>query len=159
MEATMHAFPAWLTPVALLAAVASAAATGALFTPGDWYRGLRKPGWTPPDWLFPVAWTLLYLAMALAAWLVARSGSPLAIPALALWCWQLVLNAVWSPVFFGLRRTGAAAVVIAVLWLALAATTWAFFQVLAVAGLLLVPYLAWVSYAAALNLAIWRMNP
>ena len=97
--------------------------------------------------------------MALAAWLVARSGSPLAIGALALWCWQLVLNAVWSPVFFGLHRTGAAAVVIGVLWLALAATTWAFFQVVAVAGLLLVPYLAWVSYAAALNIAVWRMNP
>jgi translocator protein len=150
---------AWLTPIALLAAVASAAATGALFSPGPWYRTLRKPGWTPPDWLFPIAWTMLYLAMALAAWLVAVSGAPMSFAALALWSWQLVLNAAWSPVFFGLHRIGAALAVILVFWIALALTTWAFYLAAPAAGVLMLPYLAWVSYAAALNLALWWMNP
>ena len=154
----IHAAP-WLTPLALGAAVASAAATGSLFRPGAWYAGLRKPVWTPPNRLFPIAWTLLYILMAWAAWLVADSGSPVAIAALALWCWQLVLNAVWSPVFFGLRRIGAGLVVIACLWGVLALTAWAFRQAVPAAGVMLLPYLAWVSYAAALNLAIWRMNP
>ena len=151
--------PAWLTPAALLAAVASAAAPGVLFAPGPWYRTLRKPGWTPPDWLFPIAWTVLYGMMALAAWLVTLGASPLAFAALALWGWQLVLNAVWTPVFFGLHRIGAAFAVILALWVAVALTTWVFFQIATVPGLLLVPYLVWVSYAAALNLAIWLMNP
>lgn len=150
---------AWLTPLVLAAAVATAAATGSLFRPGAWYAGLRKPGWTPPNRLFPVAWTLLYIAMAWAAWTVAASGSPLAVAALALWCWQLVLNAVWSPVFFGLHRIGAGLVVILFLLGAVALTTWAFFEVSTLAGLLLLPYLGWVGYASALNVAIWRLNP
>ncbi len=159
MDPMLASLPVWLTPLVLLAAVASAGAAGSLFLPGTWYRTLRKPGWTPPDWLFPIAWTVLYTLMAIAAWLVTASGSPLALCALALWCWQLVLNAVWSPAFFGLHRLGAALVVILVFWVALAATVAAFFQVAAVAGWLLLPYLAWVSYAAALNFALWRMNP
>jgi tryptophan-rich sensory protein len=158
MQDALGSLPGWLASVALLAAVASAATAGSLFLPGPWYQALRKPAWTPPNRVFPVAWTLLYAMMALAAWLVADSGAPDAVPALALWCWQLVLNAVWSPVFFGLRRIRAGLVVIAVVWLALALTTWAFFQVSTTAGLLLLPYLAWVSYATALNLAIWRLN-
>jgi translocator protein len=149
---------AFLTPVALLAAVASAAVTGVLFEPGAWYRTLRKPLWTPPDWLFPIAWTLLYLAMALAAWLVATSGSPLAFAGLALWCWQLVLNTAWSPVVFGLRRLGTGLMVIALLWVAVAATAWMFVEVRPVAGWLMLPYLVWVSFAAVLNFALWWLN-
>jgi translocator protein len=149
----------WLTLAGFLAAAFGAASTGTLFSPGAWYRTLSKPSWTPPDWLFPIAWTLLYLAMSIAAWRVAYAGDAWVLPALALWSWQIVMNALWSPVFFGLRRLGAALVVISFLWLAVALTTAVFLYVDAVAGYLMVPYLVWVSYAGALNAALWRANP
>ena len=158
MDYVLKTLPTWATLAGYLAACASAAATGALFPTGAWYAGLRKPRWTPPNRVFPVAWTLLYILIAVAAWWVALSPSVLALPALALWSWQIVVNALWTPVFFGLRRPGAGLAVIAVLWLAVAATTWAFWRVSAFAGLLMTPYLAWVSFAAALNLSIWRLN-
>jgi tryptophan-rich sensory protein len=149
----------WITLAALLAATFGAASTGAVFQPGPWYRTLRKPGWTPPDWLFPIAWTALYIAMAIAAWRVAYSGAELAIPAMALWSWQIVLNALWSPIFFGLRRLGAGLVALCFLWVAVVLTTLAFFAIDRTAGLLMAPYVVWVSYAGALNFALWRMNP
>lgn len=159
MDWLIRTSPTWLTLAGFLAATFSAGATGALFKPGAWYRLLSKPVWTPPNWLFPVAWTLLYVAMAVAAWWITLSPSIWAVPAIALWSWQIVLNALWSPVFFGLHRPGAALVVIAVLWVAVAATTLAFYLIDAFAGALMVPYLIWVSYAAALNLSIWHRNP
>ena len=140
-----------------LAACGAAAATGALFQPGDWYRSLNKPRWTPPDWLFPVAWTVLYLSMSVAAARVAMAGD--AGQALALWSVQIALNALWTPVFFGLRRLGAGLVIIFLLWLAVAATMLAFWQVDPVAGLLFAPYLLWVSVAGALNRSVWVRNP
>ncbi len=149
----------WITLAALLAATFGAASTGALFQPGPWYRALRKPSWTPPDWAFPVVWTTLYLAMAFAAWRVAYAPSAWATPALAFWAWQVVMNALWSPIFFGLRRLGAALVALVGLWIAVALTTAAFYLVDAWAGLLMTPYLVWVSIAGALNFALWRMNP
>lgn len=149
----------WLTPLALALAVASAALTGGLFRPGLWYRTLRKPVWTPPDGIFPVVWPILYLAMTIAAWIVAISSAAWAVPALALWTWQLVLNALWSPVFFGLQRLGAGLVVMLAFWVALAATTAAFFATSVWAGVLMLPYLAWVTFAAALNAALWWLNP
>jgi tryptophan-rich sensory protein len=149
----------WITLAAFLAATFAAGATGAAFPPGAWYRTLRKPVWTPPDWLFPVAWTLLYVSMAVAAWRVAFSGSPWAIPGIALWSWQIVMNALWSPIFFGLRRLGGALVALCGLWVAVALTTLAFWQADRVAGLLMVSYVVWASYAGALNFALWRMNP
>jgi translocator protein len=155
----MNDWASWLTLAGFLAATFGAGSTGALFSPGEWYRRLAKPGWTPPDWLFPIAWTLLYIAMAVAAWLVTRSGSPLAFLAVALWSWQIVMNALWSPAFFGLRQIGTALVVVLFLWTAVALTTAAFLAIDAVAGYLMLPYLVWVSYASALNFAIWRMNP
>jgi tryptophan-rich sensory protein len=155
----METLLSWLTLAGFLAATFGAGATGALFQPGEWYRRLSKPGWTPPDWLFPIAWTLLYIGMAAAAWRVAGSAHPLVFLALGLWSWQIVMNALWSPVFFGLRRLGAAFVVIGFLWLAVVLTTAVFLAVDPVAGWLMVPYVVWVSYAAALNLAIWRRNP
>jgi translocator protein len=148
----------WIALAGFLAVVAAAGGAGTLFRPGAWYRTLAKPGWTPPDWMFPVAWTLLYLLIAVAAWWVAYAPSAWAVPALALWACQLVLNALWTPVFFGLRRPGAAMVLIALLWVAVALTTAAFWRVEPLAGWLMLPYLAWLSYAAALNLAIWRLN-
>ena len=149
----------WLALAGFLAATFAAATTGSLFRPGPWYRTLRKPGWTPPDRLFPVAWTVLYIAMAVAAWRVALAGGPLSRPGLAFWSCQLVLNALWSPVVFGLNRLRAGLVVIVLLWIAAAVTLLLFWNVTALAGWLLLPYLAWLSYAAALNLAVWRLNP
>ena len=126
----------------------------------EWYPGLVKPAWTPPSWLFGPVWMLLYLMMAVAAWLVWwKAGLPAARGALALFLVQLLLNAAWTPIFFGMRSPGGGLVVIALLWVALAATTAAFFRKVPLAGWLLVPYLAWVTYALALNAAIWRLNP
>jgi tryptophan-rich sensory protein len=150
----MEFFTLFLT---YLAACGAAAATGALFQPGDWYRSLNKPRWTPPDWLFPVAWTVLYLSMSVAAARVAMVGD--SGQALALWSVQIALNALWTPVFFGLRRLGAGLVIIFLLWLAVAATMLAFWQVDRIAGLLLAPYLLWVSIAGALNRSVWVRNP
>ncbi len=140
-----------------LASCGAAAATGAMFQPGAWYDGLQKPDWTPPDWVFPVTWTVLYLLMSLAAMRVAlrpESGT-----ALAFWGLQIGLNTLWTPVFFGLHRMRAAMIVIVCLWLAVAATFWTFFWVDLWAGLMLVPYLLWVTIAAALNYSVWRRNP
>ena len=123
-----------------------------------WYRNLPKPSWTPPAGLFAPVWTALYLLMAVAAWRIwVRAG--LGSPAVRLFLAQLALNAGWSWIFFGLRRPGWAAAEIVALWLCLLATTIAFWNEDRLASALLWPYLAWVSFASALNFAIWRMNP
>lgn len=140
-----------------LAAAGAAAATGAMFEPGDWYKALKKPGWTPPNWMFPTVWTFLYIAMAVAAARVAvlpGSGQ-----ALGFWAAQIAFNTLWSPVFFGLGRMRAAFGVMMGLWLFVALTMLAFFRLDTLAGLLFVPYLIWVSAAGALNWQVWRMNP
>jgi tryptophan-rich sensory protein len=142
-----------------LAACGAAAATGALFSPGDWYKTIRKPDWTPPDWVFPVAWTTLYLCMSLAAMRIAQSGDLRAPQALGFWTIQITLNALWSPVFFGLRRMRAALIVVVLLWVAVAVTLVAFVRIDWIAGLLFLPYIAWVSTATALNAAVLRRNP
>jgi translocator protein len=140
-----------------LVACGAAAATGAMFGPGEWYRSLAKPSWTPPDWLFPVAWTTLYLCMSLSAMRVALlPGTGLA---LALWSVQIAFNTLWTPVFFGLRRMGAGLVVLICLWAAVAATMLAFWSHDWVAGVLFAPYLVWVTVAGALNYSVWRLNP
>lgn len=133
-----------------------AAATGAMFMPGAWYAGLAKPSWTPPDWLFGPAWTVLYVMIAIAGWLIWRAQGPGL--ALALWGVQLVLNAAWSWLMFGRHDILAALVDVAALWLSIAALILAAWSVSQTAALLLLPYLAWVSFAAALNLAVWRLN-
>ncbi|MEM9429435.1 MAG: TspO/MBR family protein [Pseudomonadota bacterium] len=145
-----------VTALGFIGAAAAAASTGAMFPPGKWYDALSKPRWTPPNWLFPLAWTALYIAMVYAAWRVAFTPSPG--PALALWACQIALNGLWSPVFFGLQRIGGALAAIGPLWLSVVGTTILFFQADQVAGLLLLPYVVWVSYAAALNYDIWRRN-
>ena len=130
---------------------------GAWCPPGDWYRALAKPDWTPPGWVFGPAWTVLYLLMATAAWWVWRRVGW----TLPLRCWlgQLALNAAWTPLFFGLKLPGWAFVEIVLLWLAIALTLREFRAVERTASWLLVPYLLWVTFAAALNFTIWRMNP
>ncbi len=139
-----------------------AAGIGGVFTaPGvrDWYPSLHKPTWTPPAWLFGPVWTVLYLCVAIAGFLAWRqAGFRGAKLAMALFILQLVLNAAWSWVFFGLRQPGWGFVEIVLLWAAILATMVALFSVSTWSGLLFVPYLLWVTCAAALNFAIWRMN-
>ena len=140
---------------------AAAGLGGLVTTPRipTWYADLAKPAWTPPDWIFGPVWTALYLMMAFSAWLVWRqAGLAGARLPLALFAIQLVLNSLWSVLFFGLQSPGAAAVEIILLWAAILATLLAFWKRSNVAGALLVPYLAWVSFAAVLNVAIWWMN-
>lgn len=140
-----------------LAACMAAGSTGALFAPGGWYRSLRKPSWTPPSWVFSVMWTALYLLMSWAATRVALSeGSGLA---LALWALQIALNTLWTPVFFGLHRMRAGLWIILLLWVSVAATTVAFLQIDLLSGIMLIPYLIWVSVAACLNYSILKLNP
>ena len=145
-----------------LALCYGAAALGGLFTASsvqDWYPSLARPAWTPPSWLFGPVWTVLYGLMAVAAWLVWRGrGWGGARGPLGLFLLQLVLNVLWSLVFFGLRLPGAAFAEIVLLWLAILVTMIAFWRIRGLAGGLLLPYLLWVSFAAALNFALWRMN-
>ena len=132
-------------------------ATGA--QPGAWYGALVKPRFNPPGWVFGPVWTVLYVTMGVAAWLVwMRRDVPGAGPALVLFAVQLVLNVTWPVLFFAWQRPGLAFVEIIVLWAAIAATLWAFFHVRPAAGWLMVPYMGWVTFAAVLNGALWRMN-
>lgn len=140
----------------------AASAIGGLATypaiPG-WYQNLEKPSWTPPNAVFGPVWTLLYIAMAVAAWLVWKRGGWAAQRGpLMLWIVQLVLNTLWSVFFFGMHNPALALGEIALLWLAILACLLAFWKVSRPAGLLMVPYLVWVSYASALNFAIWSLN-
>lgn len=125
----------------------------------DWYPGIEKPAWTPPAALFGPVWSALYVMMGVAAWLVwnARDATGRK-PALALFGLQLVLNSLWSIVFFGLRSPGWAFVEILFLWAAIVATMWVFLRIRRTASLLLLPYLLWVSFAGALNFTIWSLN-
>ena len=137
-----------------------AASMGAVFRPGNWYERLTKPSWRPPNWLFAPVWAVLYLTIAVSGWLVWRiSGFAGAALPLGMYGIQLVLNAAWTPIFFGLHWIGWAFFEIVLLWLAIVATITFFHPVHPVAAWLLLPYLAWVSFAAALNFAIWRLNP
>jgi tryptophan-rich sensory protein len=136
-----------------------AASFGAIFGPGAWYASLAKPTWNPPGWVFGPVWTVLYLMMAVAAWVVWRSGRPAAVALpLALYGVQLVLNALWSWIFFGLHRPGLAFAELLCLWLAILGTMLCFHRHSRAACWMLAPYLAWVSFASVLNLAIWRLN-
>lgn len=132
---------------------------GGFFPPGEWYASLRKPSWNPPGWVFGPVWVALYTTMALAAWLVWRRGGFAAQGRpLALFLVQLVLNAAWTPLFFGLHRPGLAFAEILLLWLAIVATLAMFRPVSRTAAWLLVPYVAWVSFASVLNGSVWRLN-
>ena len=145
-----------------LGACLATAAVGRHFTTEAslaWYRGLAHPAWTPPDWVFGPVWTFLYLAMAVAAWIVYRRfGWAGARVALLLFGAQLVLNAAWTALFFGLRVPVIAFEEIIFLWVAILATMIAFGRKSAVAGVLMALYLGWVTFAAALNFAVMRMN-
>lgn len=138
-------------------------ALGSLVTvpaiPG-WYASLRKPTLTPPDWVFGPVWTTLFALIGVAAFVVWRAGWHRSDVrrALGLFGAQLALTSLWSALFFGLRSPGAALVEIGLLWLAIAAMGWRFGRIATPAGILIVPYLAWVSFAVYLNAGIWRLN-
>lgn len=125
-----------------------------------WYPTLAKPSFNPPAWVFGPTWTVLYILMGVALFLVWRQGldTPGVRLALIVFAVQLVLNALWSILFFGMQSPAWAFAEILVLWLAIVATLWAFWRVAPAAGWLLVPYLAWVSFAAVLNGSIWILN-
>ncbi len=140
-----------------LAATFGAAATGAIFPPGAWYQSLEKPSWTPPNWVFPVMWTSIYLLISFAAARVAvMEGSAYA---MGFWAAQIAFNALWTPVFFGLRRLKGALIVMGCLWVSVLGCVITHWQLDLWAGLAMLPYLAWVTTAAALNLSVARMNP
>lgn len=137
-----------------------AAAVGGLFRPGEWYLSLDRPSWTPPGWIFPPVWTALYATMGFAAWLVWKErGWRAGAAPLAIFVVQLLFNAAWSWLFFGLHRPGLALFDIVALWIGILATVIAFWHVRPAAGALLIPYLAWVSFATFLNAEIWLRNP
>ncbi len=125
-----------------------------------WYQGLNKPAWNPPNWVFGPVWTLLYILMGVAAWLVWRQGwdNPQVQGALVIFGVQLLLNLFWSLVFFGLRSPNWAVLEIVVLWGFILVTIVQFYRLEPVAGLLLIPYQLWVTFAAALNAAVWQLN-
>lgn len=146
--------------VVFIAACVAVAASGALFRPGPWYETLRKPWWRPPNWLFGPAWTVLYIMIAVSGWLVWREAgiAGAALP-LVVYGAQLLINAAWSWLFFGLRRMDLALVDVAALWLSIVLMIWLFAPISATAAWLLAPYLAWVSFAAFLNFTMLRLNP
>ena len=138
--------------------VALCASFGALFMPGEWYAQLVKPSWNPPASVFGPVWTTLYIMIAVAGFLAWESGHGDRGRALTFWGVQLVLNAAWSWLFFGLHRPGWAFGEILLLLAAIVITIRAFYRIKPVAALLMVPYLAWVSFASFLNFTIWRLN-
>lgn len=145
-----------LTLLIFLAFVAAAALTGMTFLPGPWYEALVKPSWTPPNWVFPPAWTVLYVMIAIAGWRVFETQG--VGKALIVWIVSLQLNAAWSVFMFKEHDIGLAAADISALWLSIVAFIALTWNSNRLASLLFVPYLAWVSYAAALNFAIWKLN-
>jgi benzodiazapine receptor len=145
--------------VGWLAGSLAAGFIGSRFQPGAWYASLAKPAWTPPNAVFAPVWSVLYLLIALAAWLVwRRAGFKGAGVALALFVAQLVLNALWSWLFFGLHRPDLAFFEIVILWSAAAGVAVLFWREVRSAGALMVPYVLWVGFASYLNFALWRLN-
>ncbi len=152
-----HRINPWLALAISVLLVAAVAFFGSRFVPGPWYEALAKPAWNPPNWLFGPAWTTLYALMALAAWKVWIAVRRIDL-ALVLYGLQLLLNALWSWLFFGLQRIDLALAEILALWLLVLATLVLFWRRDRLAGMLMIPYLLWLSFAAALNLAIWQLN-
>lgn len=151
--------PAWIAIAVFVGLNFATASSGGVFKPGRWYAGLNKPSWTPPDLAFPIVWGLLFAINAWAGWLVwetVGTGSPLAF---GLYVVSLMLNAGWSWLFFGRHRMDLALVDVGLLWLSLVAIMVVFWDIRPFAAMLLVPYLAWVTIASALNLRMLQLNP
>ena len=152
----------WIGLVVFIVLCVGAGGLGAIVTTPEidgWYKTIEKPSWNPPDYVFGPVWTTLYVMMATAAWWIWRpAGLRAARKPLVLFAVQLGLNVAWSWIFFGMHQLGLAFGEILVLWLAILATTVAFYRRSRIAGWLMAPYLAWVSFASVLNFTIWRLN-
>lgn len=147
----------WLALVFVVAAIGAVASINA----AGFYAGLDRPSWSPPASVFGPVWSVLYLLMGIAAWLVwrQRGGFREARGALVLFIVQLVFNALWSWLFFAWHQGGLALADIAVLWVLIVATIVSFWRIKPIAAVLLIPYWLWVSFAAVLNYSVWRLNP
>ncbi|MBS0252201.1 MAG: tryptophan-rich sensory protein [Proteobacteria bacterium] len=146
----------WISLLPFLAVVGATAVSGAIFMPGSWYASLRKPSWTPPDWLFGPAWTVLYIMIAVAGWLVWRAdGFGIA---LAVWGANVIFNAGWSWLMFGRHRIGLAFLDAIAMLITIVVFVAVAKESSPGAALLFIPYLGWVVFAAALNFAILQLN-
>jgi benzodiazapine receptor len=145
-----------MSAIIIAVLVVATAASGAMFKPGEWYSGLRRPRWTPPNWVFPLVWSLLYVAIGVSGWLVWQSTGPGF--AMLLWLAQLLLNAAWSWLFFGRHRMDLGFADICLLLLTILTYIAVVSTISPFAALLFAPYAAWVALAAALNWTVWRLN-
>lgn len=153
-------------PLKLVIAIAvslAAGGLGSIFTSSaipTWYATLSRPALNPPNWIFAPVWTTLFVLMGIAAFLIWKQGAdkPKVREALKIFLGQLILNVLWSFIFFGLHNPGLAFLEIIFLWLAILATILSFSKISKTAAYLLIPYIAWVTFASYLNLAIWRLN-
>ncbi len=138
-----------------------AAMSGGIFKPGDWYEDLKKPSWQPPKWAFPAVWSVLYLLNAYAGWLVWEKVGLEGVgqTAMIIYIVSLVLNALWSAIFFGMKRMKLALVEALFLWASVALQIVLFIQIDTMAGLILIPYLCWVTIAVVLNKTMLNLNP
>jgi tryptophan-rich sensory protein len=148
----------WGSLLAFLFLVILVSWWGSRFMPGEWYAGLTKPDWNPPSWLFGPVWATLYVLMAVAAWQVWNSNHPRRLLAISLWIVQLVFNGAWSWLFFGLHRPGIAMFELAGLIGLVIVTTWTFYTIRPAAAGLMLPYLAWITFALILNVTLWQLN-
>ena len=146
----------YLSLLVFVGLVGVAAITGAMFPTGDWYEGLNRPSWTPPNWLFPIAWTILYVMIAVAGWRVWKVDGIGA--AVVVWAIGLALNAAWSWTMFGEHQIGWALAVLIAMWISIVVFIWLAWPLDRMAAYLYLPYLVWVSFAGALNLYIWKAN-
>jgi tryptophan-rich sensory protein len=135
----------------------AAGSTGSLYPTGEWYKELRKPSWTPPDWVFPVAWLYLYLVLSYS--LVRVYGADDNDLFLIFWALQIVFNTLWTPIFFGLHRLKLALLVLIGLWFSVVSLVICAFYIDWFTGIILAPYIAWGTYAGALNFSIIRLMP
>ena len=132
---------------------------GTQFDPGSWYQNLSKPDWNPPNWIFGPVWTVLYISMGISVWIIWKNlGLKRAAIPIGFFIAQLVLNAIWSWLFFGLNNPTLALFDIVALWLLILITIIMFWRLKTVAGALLLPYIGWVSFATVLNYYIWHLN-
>ena len=141
--------------------VGCGAIVGYVFGPDPWYSALLKPTWHPPSWIFGPVWTILYITMAIALWLVLRERSvDQGLRARAIWLFgiQFSLNLLWTPIFFGFHQPFLAFIEICLLWIFLLGTLLSFGKIQALAGYLLAPYLIWCTFALVLNGTLWLMN-
>ncbi len=147
---------AWIVLAIWVLISLSAGFIGSRFPPGEWYGSLAKPSFNPPGWVFGPVWTLLYILMGIAVWLVWKEQG--FSTAVYLFMAQLALNALWSYLFFGANKPGLAFLEIILLWVLILLTMILFWRVRTAAGVLFIPYLLWVSFASVLNYSLWRMN-